>query len=332
MLVSIGDLAQSLMLKRQNTAAKVGMQVLTTQLTTGRTADVAAHLRGNLGPLAGLDASLMRLQGYAEVTADAARTGAGIQSVLGLVDDAARALGPALLTAGNGGAGSILNGAALQAGQVLGQVVGALNTRVADRSLLAGVATDQPALVDADTLLAQAGVAVAGATGATAVEAALQTWLDDPAGFAAQAYRGGASRSGLPLAEGETVALDITAADPALRATLKGVLMGALLGQGLLAGQPEARAALARRAGESLAETAPDRAHLSARIGIAEARIAAAETRNAAETSSLQTARNGMVGVDGYDTATALQEAQSRLEMLYTLTARLSRLSLSDYM
>ena len=43
-------------------------------------------------------------------------------------------------------------------------------------------------------------------------------------------------------------------------------------------------------------------------------------------------ARGGMVGVDGYDTATALQETQARLETLYTLTARLSRLKLADYL
>ncbi len=332
MLVSIGDLAQTLVLKRQNTAAKAGMEALTTALTTGRVADAGGHLGGNFGPLAGLDTSLTRLKAFAGVTAEAARIGDGIQGVLQLVDDVARALSPALLTAGDGGAGSILNGAALQAEQALGQVVGALNTRVADRSLMAGVATDRPALVDGGNLLAQAEAVVAGSTSAGAVEAALEAWLADPAGFQADAYRGGDPPSALPVAEGEEVQFDVTAADPALRATLKGVLMGALLARGVLAGQPAAQAALARRAGESLAETAPDRAHLSARIGITEQRIAAAEARNSAEETALSLARNGLVGVDGYDTATALQEAQARLEMLYTLTARLSRLSLSDYM
>lgn len=332
MLVSIGDLAQTLVLKRQNSAAKGEIQALTTALTTGRVTDAGAHLRGNFGPLAGLDSSLTRLKAYAEVTAEASRMGAGIQSVLGLIDDAAKALSPALLAAGDGGAGSILQGAAMQAGQVLGQVVGALNTRVADRSLMAGAATDQPALVDAETLLAQAKVVVAGQTGAAGVEAALQGWLDDPAGFVAQAYRGGTAAAPLPLAEGEAAGFDVTATDPAIRATLKGVLMGALLAEGVPSADPAAQAALARRAGESLAETAADRAHLSARVGIVEARIAAAETRNGAEETQLQMARNELVGVDGYDTATALQEAQSRLEMLYTLTARLSRLSLSDYL
>ncbi|AWB50099.1 flagellar biosynthesis protein FlgL [Gemmobacter aquarius] len=331
-LTSIGDLAQSLVLKRQNTAAKADLQRLSTMLTTGKVTDASTHLRGNLAPLAALDATLSRLEGYAQVTAEASRNAAAVQDILGLVDKATAGLGPALLTAGQGGAGSILTGAALQADQVLDQIVSALNTRVADRSLLAGVADDRPALVDTESLLAQAAAAVAGAVGAAGVDAALQDWLDDPAGFVAQAYRGDAPRAPLPVAEGEVARLDVTAADPALRGTLKGVLMGALLNRGVLAGQPQARADLARRAGETLAESAPDRAHLAARVGIAQQRIEAAAARNSAEATTLAMARGGMVGVDGYDTATALQEAQTRLETLYTLTARLSRLNLSDYL
>ena len=331
-MVSIGDLSQSIMLKRQNTAAKADLQRLTTMLTSGRVADAATHLNGNFGPLAGLDASIVRLGGYREVTSEAASRAAAVQGVIGLVDATASQIGPAMLVAGLLGAGSDMAGISMQASDALAQVVGAMNTRVADRSLLAGVATDMPAMVNAAALVAQAKAVVSGATGVSGIEAALQGWLDDPAGFGAQAYGGGAAAQPMSVAEGEAVRLDVTATDPALKATLKGLLMGALLAEGVLAGQPQARADLARRAGESLAESAADRAHLSARIGQAEARIAAAVARNAAEVSTLTLARNEMVGVDGYDTASTLQETQTRLEMLYTLTARLSRLNLSDYL
>ncbi len=331
-LVSIGDLSQSLMLRHQNAATKAELQRLTGMLTSGRVADVTAHLGGNLAPLAGLDASMTRLQGYAEVTAEAARHGSVLQTVFGMIDSTANQLSSGLLTAGQGGSPALVTGAALQAKQALEQVVGVMNTRVADRSVLSGVATDLPALVDADTLLAQAGAVVAGAVGVSGVEKALQDWLDDPSGYAVQSYRGGDARPPVDIAEGESAHLDVTATDPALRATLKGLLMGALLAQGLFAGQTQARADLALRAGESLSESAPDRAHLAARVGIAEAQIAAAQTRNSAESSALALARNEMVGADGYETATSLQEAQTRLETLYTLTARLSRLNLADYL
>lgn len=329
-LISIGDLAQSLMLKRQNAAAKAEVQRLTVTLSTGRVEDVARHVRGDLGPLAGLDASLARLDGYRQVTGEAARTGAALQNVVGLIGQAASATGAALLSIGQGGSNILLDGAGVQARQALDQAVGAMNTRVADRSLLAGVATDQPAVIDAATLLSQAETAVAGATSAADIDSRLQAWLDDPAGFAAQAYRGGAEAAPFPVADGEMLRLDVTAADPGFRRTLKGLLMGSLLTRGTL--PDTTRADLARRSGEVLAEAAPDLAHLSARVGVAEARIDSARTRNSAEASALALARDGIVGVDGYDAATALQETQARLETLYTLTARLSRLKLADYL
>ena len=43
-------------------------------------------------------------------------------------------------------------------------------------------------------------------------------------------------------------------------------------------------------------------------------------------------ARLGIVSMDPYDAATALTEAESQLDTLYTVTARLSRLSLANYL
>ena len=57
-----------------------------------------------------------------------------------------------------------------------------------------------------------------------------------------------------------------------------------------------------------------------------------ASARNGAETSALEIARTDILAIDPYRTATELQSTETRLETLYTLTARLSRLSLSEYL
>ena len=61
-------------------------------------------------------------------------------------------------------------------------------------------------------------------------------------------------------------------------------------------------------------------------------KISAAETRNSSEESALQIARNDLTSVDPYSTATKLQETQTQLETIYALTARMSHLSLLDYL
>ena len=67
-------------------------------------------------------------------------------------------------------------------------------------------------------------------------------------------------------------------------------------------------------------------------VPVAEARIDAAGTRANAEITAYRMARNDMVAIDMPDIAARLQETESRIQMLYALTARLSRLSLADYL
>jgi flagellar hook-associated protein 3 FlgL len=73
------------------------------------------------------------------------------------------------------------------------------------------------------------------------------------------------------------------------------------------------------------------RAQLMARVGTAQARISAATIRNGAEESALGLARAGIVSADPYDAAARLEDLQTRIEALYLITARVSRLSLADY-
>jgi flagellar hook-associated protein 3 FlgL len=67
-------------------------------------------------------------------------------------------------------------------------------------------------------------------------------------------------------------------------------------------------------------------------LGVTEARIEEARVANAAETTSLAQARNGLVAADPFEAATALEAVTTQLETLYALTARVSRLSLTNYL
>ncbi len=46
----------------------------------------------------------------------------------------------------------------------------------------------------------------------------------------------------------------------------------------------------------------------------------------------MEIARTELIGADPYDTATEMEAVQGQLETLYTVTARLSRLSLADFL
>ncbi len=331
-MISLGDLAQSFMLRRQNTDLKSDLQRLTTELSTGNAADLGRHVGGDYSPLAGIDASLSRLQGFKATTSEAALLSGAMQTVLSTVEGMASSLGPTLLAASSAASTAQVNAVGAEARQKLGTAIALFNTDISGRALFAGMATDANAVVDTETLLATLETEIAGATSASDIATRVSAWFAAATGYAATGYLGSAPLSPTMIAPGETADLGFTAGDASIRDTLKGLALAALLDRGALAGNATGRAELARRAGESLINSQSSRTDMAARLGTAEGQIDAASARNSAEVSSLQIARNGITAVDPYETASRLEATRQQLETLYALTARISRLSLVDFL
>ncbi len=330
-MLSVGDLAQSFLMARQNAALKTELQRLSNEVTTGVAEDTAHHLAGDFGPLAGIESSLARLTGYKSVTTEAGLFTEAMQSALNLVDDLASTLGQSLFSGATTSTPTRIDAMATEAVQNLATTLSALNTRLGDRSLFAGTATTTTPLPDGETLLTTLQSVVAGAQTVDDIDAALTQWFAATDGFSAL-YQGGPPLAALTVAPGETVRIDITARDPAIRDTLKGLAMVALLDRGVLAGQLTDRANVVKRSGEILIGSQTGRALITARLGTTQAQIDSAAQRNTAETSALSIARANLLSVDGYDAATRLQQTQTQLETLYALTSRMSRLNLVNYL
>lgn len=334
MLTSFGDLAQAFQSQRQSATLKSTAARLTTELTTGRSQDPARTLSGDFGPLAELGRSLSGLEAFRLASAEAARFSGTMQSVVGRLQSLGSDSAPVLLQAGTSGGAAFVDAAGAVARQSLDAALSALNTRDGGRSVFAGIASNGPAVVDSQALLATLAPIVAAETTAAGVVQAIESFFDAPTGgFGDLGYLGAdTALAPFRVAPGEAVQLDVTANDPALRETLKGLVIGALLDEGVFAGDPLARADLAQNAGERLLTADAGLAQLQGRIGTAEARIAATEARIASEMAGLELRRAEIVGVDSYETATALQQTQAQLEVLFTVTARLSTLKLSDFL
>ncbi|SEM49025.1 flagellar hook-associated protein 3 FlgL [Gemmobacter aquatilis] len=329
-MISLGDLAQSFLLRRSMGAVKSSIATLSQEVTTGRAADTARHLRGTLGPLAALDRSLSQLSAYARTTTDMQVRASATQTALGTLATQADALSTDLLAVSAGQTGT-LTALGNRAEQGFLSAVAALNTSIGGSALFSGMAVDQPPLIAGEALLSRIVAVTNGASTARDAANALEVWFEDPAGFATEAWRGAAAGGGVPIAAGETARLDVTALDPELRETLKGLALGALINRSDQT-SPDARAAFAGFAGEGLLAARSGLATLQGRVARVEGQIAEAQSRNSSESSALQIARTSMVAVDDYDAATRLSDAETRLETLYAVTARLSSLSLTEYL
>lgn len=330
--VSYGDLANSYLLRRQNAAAKAELAALNTEVVTGQSRDITAHVRGNVQPLASLDSSLSRLEGYATSARETGLMAAAMQTALGTISSISSDLSEFLIGSNSSALETRISAAGATARANLNTVVSALNTRFGDRAIFSGMKTGAPALVDSETLLAAVQAATAGSVSAADVVQNVSDWFDDPAGFAATAYTGGAPLAPISVADGETARLNITALDPAIKETLKGLTMAALLDKGILPNSADARMELAKTAGLHLLQSNTDRAYLTGRLGGVQAQIESAAARNSAESTTLKIVRNDITTVDPFESAAKLQDMQGQLEKLYTLTARMTRLTLMDYL
>ena len=332
--LSLGDLSQSLILNRHNVRLKTDLQSLTTESTTGMAADQSARLHGNFAQIAGIETSLTLLKAYQNVSAETQITAHMMQQSLKTVQDQADALGTDLLTAPTGRSGAQVDLLGIQAAQSLDTAMMALNTSLGDRALFSGQRTATIALGSSDQLLAALSTAIsaAHAISSAEVEDAVTAWFDDPAGFAAMIYQGGDPLDPVSVSADQTMQLDITANDPAIVDTLKGLSLGALLSRGILAGSTVARADLAKRAGQHLVDAQVPLTSLGAKLGTVQTVLQDATTRNDAEDAALQNARLSLLSVDPYETATKMQETQTQLQTLYAITVRAARLSLVDFL
>ena len=332
-LMSVGDLSKVFHMRRQSADLKSALDRFGSEATTGRTADLGRTVRGDFSPVAGLERSLAQLGGYRIATNEAAAFASALQETLGTVGTLASGGASGLVQASMSTSSAVIRTAGMDVKQRFVSAVAALNTRAADRTLLAGAATTSAAIVPAEDILVALRALTAGMTSAASIDSAVVAWFDDPAGYGALAYRGSATPlAPFQLGEGEDISLTITADNSQIRDTLKGLALGALVGEGALNFDRPEQMTLARRAGEHMLTADTAISYLRADLGAVEARIDEAATRNSAESASLQLALSAIVSVDPYEVASALQETQTQLENLYTITALMSRLHLVDFL
>lgn len=333
-LTSLGDLSGHFLLRRQNTALRSASLRLGQQLASGEVSDPVRHLGADVSALTDIEWRRGLSSAFRQSTREATVMTTALQTALGRVQDLAGALGPTALLAAQTGPDVGLAAPARQAGDALAGIVAALNTQVAGRGIFAGVATDGPALAGADTLLSDLRLAVTGLTDPADVVAAVNDWFTAPGGgFESVGYLG--SAQGLPpfrVAEGERVTLDIRATSPQLRNVMSAVALAALADDPALSLDGVGRRAMFAAAGGAMLTAQDALTGLRATLGVTEARLEETGVRLHSEASALELARSALLSVDPYDTATRLEQARVNLESLYAVTARLSRLRLTEYL
>lgn len=305
-------------------------------------AEVSSGLKSDIVEASGGDPTRLYALERDLALAEGRRTGVSLavnradvtQSALERLEGAAGATGAALAAAvarGDIGAAE-LEGA--NARGAFGDAVAALNSRFGERSLFAGAATDGPALADADAILSEIAALAAAEPDAAGVIAAVDAYFADPAGFGATGYLG--SDTDAPEADvgdGRRIGYAIRADRGEIKDTLAALAIGVIGAEGGFAGETRAsRLKLLGEAAERGLAAQDEVIRLRSELGGAEARLEAAGVRADAEIGLLERARSDIRKRDSYKAAVEFQALETQLQTIFSVTARLSSLNLTNFL
>ncbi len=336
MITSVGDMAQQMMMSRRTTSVKNELNRLSGELSTGRKSDVAGSLRGDFNMLSDIERQLTVLGGFEVAVNDAELFTEVAQASLERVQTTVGDLGRDLLSATNSGLSASVDSVSRNALNDFESIVGTLNGSAAGRTLFAGTQTDGAALVSADDMMTQikAAIAAAGASTPTDIIAAVDAYfMNAGGGFETNAYIG-STRDLAPfrLNDTETARFEVRADDVELRQAMRDTALAALASEPTLNLSLAQKKHLMGEAGERLLGNQDKLVEVRADVGFNQERIENVKTNNAAQRSSLLMTQSDILSADRTDVAGKLQAVQVQLELVYTITGRLSQLTLANYL
>ncbi|MBP0616646.1 flagellar hook-associated family protein [Jiella mangrovi] len=353
----------SLLSSSRNAVSKIQQEltIMQKQSTTGRLADVGLALGLRTSQSISLRSESESVARQLDTNAIISQRFAAMQNALQSVADTGNEFLSSLIANGTGDPGVTAN--TQQAMASLQQIVGALNSSSGARFLFSGAATDQqsiafaaaaPATGTVDTYFdgsqAQADTAAAFAAAfgvsqsdeavSSITESDLEAFLDGAFEDLFESGSTGAWSTNWSNADDGTVENRITdsesiktsysANEEAFRNIAKAYVMLSDLGAENM--DDGARQLLTSRAIETLSQGLSQLTQMQAEIGGSQSRVELADETLDARHNVLTIAISDLEEVDPYEASTRVTGLETLLETSYTLTARLSRLSLLNYL
>ena len=301
---------------------------------TGRFADVTSELDGNVNELMQIEKALGDLNDFSEAITLAETRSTVMQESLSRVRAVAQLLADTTDLLSTNGTTQDFEAVSSQAREELGSIVSALNVQFAGRPLFSGDDGNGSAIVDESSIFSLAVPFLEAGASASAGYADLLSEFTSAGGtFDTTIYQGGAGDAPPAIvAPGESVDYGVKADAAALRSVLANVAaLGAAFDTSNAISDPQRRQ-LAELASAGLRTDVSQIIGTEGRLGAAENRIATIKARNTASEASLTIAFNNLAGADQLNAAIELTELERQLETAFATTARMSNLSLVNFL
>jgi flagellar hook-associated protein 3 FlgL len=329
--------------------AKLQTQLVQTQkeVSTGRHADVGESLGSKAGHTVSLRQEHARLEAIIDSNNSVATRLDSSQLVLETMAKDAEAFFNHLLTGRSSGGQRVLQD---EAASALSSLIGLLNTQINGAYLFAGINTDVKPIPEYDQVpaasnkqavdaafLAEFGIAQSDPAVSTILPADMQTFLDTAFAdlFADPEWGNSWSQASdqnvrSRISNSELIETSTNANEPAMRKLAAAYTMVADLGTANL--NADAFEAVVDRAITLVGEAVTELTALRADLGAAQQRLTTANERMVLQRDILSNHISALEGVDPYEASTRLTELLTQIETSYSMTARITRLTILNYL
>lgn len=309
------------------------------EATTGKIADLAQALRGDVGRVQKLEKSIAENERFLQTIASVQTRYQVMQSSLTTLSDLSSTLGIEITGSLGLEDDTSLRQQTIAAGSDFSNVVAALNSSVAGRYLFSGGAVTTAPLPDGEDILTDIAAIIAAAPDTASAQTGIDEYfqaggppLPATVGYETTIYQGDLTVTA-PTAEvspGKRVDPGVTALNDEVKNVLKHM---AVLAVGLDNAQTEEISDdLLATAASGLTDAGNEVRELQAALGATEEEIEAIKARNEAETFSLELALSGLTTRDQFDAAAELNSLTVQLEAVFATTARIANLTLTNYL
>ena len=314
-------------LRRDSDSARI-------ETVTGRQSDVKRKLDGRITEVLQIEKSIRDIEAYADAIALTQSRTNVMQKSLEQITDVGQLLADQAEILRVNGTDQNIETLSLQARSLLDSVVSALNVDFGGRALFAGDDAGGVALASAQQIYDTATTLLEGSTTSASAIAALESgFLGAGGDYDTTLYVGGSG--GAPasdVANGERVNYGVKADEEPIRRLIMNIAAMAAAYDPENAIPDDQRRDVLDFAAQDLRQGISEVIGIRGRLGVAEARIEDIRVKNTASVAALTTSYNELTAVDGYESALRLTELENQLETAFATTARLSRLSLTQFL
>lgn len=303
------------------------------EAVTGRFRDVTSERGGNVNEIMQLEKSIADLNSYAESISLSESRATIMQTNLGVATDIAQNFADTSILVLQNETEVAAEVFSAHARDDLNALVSNFNANFAGRALFAGDDAGSVSLADANTIFTASVAILEAAPTAAAGYANLENEFFGAGGlFESTFYLGGDGRPPLTeIAPGQRIDYGVKADEGAIRNALFNTVVLAASYDRTNAVPNDQRRAMLDLGSNGIRGTVAELIDVRSRLGTAEARIADVKARNIAAEAAFGIRFNELAGADSFEAALSLTELDTQLQTAYQSTARLSNLSLANY-